>query len=99
MALTSLYGNEYCLTRWNVLYPSSERESGLVCKLKYCLEKSVASNDRKFFLSNPALWSFVGHAVDSRLRPAVGLGHALAFCDGAQSWLFVMAKRQKALHS
>lgn len=63
---------------------------GKICCLK---------RQKIFFLSNPALWSFVGHAVDSRLSPAVGLGHALAFCDGAQSWLFVMAKRQKALHS
>lgn len=44
--------NEYCLTQWNVFCPSSEREFGLVCKLKYCFEKSVASNYGKkiFFL-------------------------------------------------
>lgn len=48
-ALTSAHGNEDCLTQWNALYPSSEREFGLVCKLKYCFEKSVASNDRNTF--------------------------------------------------
>lgn len=47
--LTSPRGNEDCLTQWNALYPSSEREFGLVCKLKYCFEKSVASNDRNIF--------------------------------------------------
>jgi hypothetical protein len=58
--------NEYCLTQWNAFYPSSEREFGSVCKLKYCFEKSVASNYRKKN-TNPVLQPIVGKAVDSRL--------------------------------
>lgn len=85
--------SEYCLTQWNVFYPSSEREFGLVCKLKYCFEKFVASNYRKSFQSISLVHCWQSSWKQTCLASLSG--PCSGFCDRAQSRRIVPWQRSK----
>lgn len=78
-ALTSPRGNEDCLTQWNELHPSSEREFGLVCKFKILFWKICCIKWQKhFFFESGSLV----HYWQSSWQQA-----HVASSSGARSWI------------